>query len=359
MNLYVHIPFCWSKCGYCAFYSLPSPSDELIKRYMAKLLDELKAYEPPEAISTVYVGGGTPTLLTPDWLERLLAGLKRFEPVEFSVEANPETLDADKVAVLRHYITRISVGVQSFDPSRRELLGRTCTQTALERAMDLVAGAGFWHWNCDLIYAVPGQSRADWRTDLERAVATGCDHVSCYNLTAEEGARLAGSLAPCDDEADLMWRDAAECLAAGGMRRYEISNYARPGGECRHNLDVWRGGRLAGFGVAAAGFDGVRRQIEPASVEAWLADAYPELDELPWERRLDEIFAVNLRTADGWSQDLWERLPAHDPWEERMRRARAADHNTRSDFWDFSGGGIRLTEKGLLFWNDIAEEFVI
>ncbi|MBS1370861.1 MAG: coproporphyrinogen III oxidase family protein [Lentisphaeria bacterium] len=355
MNYYFHVPFCRSKCGYCAFYSEPSPPEEVQDAYLDRLERELAAFSPEGACETVYIGGGTPTLFDERRLERLFTmiahALTPAPGAEISIEANPETLTEAKTGLIRSFANRLSLGVQSFDPRLRETLGRDCPQRALEHALDLVAEARFPHWNCDLIYAVPGQSADAFRQDLGRAVPLGIDHLSCYNLTQEEGARLADSLIPDEDDAARMWDLAGGC----GLPRYEISNYAKPGGECRHNLNVWRGGLLCGFGPAAAGFDGVRRIIRPAPLEAWLRGEAPELDEIPPEKRLGEIFAVNLRTVRGWTPQLWAQVPNADPWERRLAAAERAAAETLPEWFDISPERITLSDSGLLFWNTVAE----
>ena len=355
MNYYFHVPFCRSKCGYCAFYSEAAPQEEFMDAYLARIERELEHFEPEEPCETIYLGGGTPTLFDERRLERLFAMITRIlappPDAEISIEANPETLTTAKVALLRSFANRLSLGVQSFDPQLRGTLGRDCSQAALERALDLVATAKFPHWNCDLIYAIPGQSCAAFRRDLDAAVALGVDHLSCYSLTPEEGARLADSLIPDEEESERMWKIASDC----GLPRYEISNYAKRGGECRHNRNVWRGGKLRGFGPSAAGFDGVRRSIEPASLAAWLRGDPPEIDEIPPEERLNEIFAVNLRTVRGWSRELWAGVPNADPWENRIAVARRAMAETFPEWFDISPERITLTNSGLLFWNSVAE----
>ena len=355
MNYYFHVPICRSKCGYCAFYSEPAPGEELLDAYLDRLEQELDSFKPQEPCETLYLGGGTPTLFDDRRLERLLAMITRTlappPDAEISIEANPETLTAAKVALLRSFANRLSLGVQSFDSRLRGTLGRDCSQAALERALDLVATAKFPHWNCDLIYAIPGQDGEAFRRDLYSAVALGIDHLSCYSLTPEEGARLADSLLPDEEESERMWKIANGC----GLTRYEISNYAKSGGECRHNLNVWRGGRLRGFGPSAAGFDGVRRTIEPASLAAWLRGDPPEVDEIPPEERLNEIFAVNLRTVRGWTPELWSGVPNADPWESRLAVAQRAAAETFPEWFDISPERITLTNSGLLFWNSVAE----
>lgn len=359
MNYYFHLPFCRSKCGYCAFYSVPSPTAELIDAYLDHLERQLESASPLPPVETIYLGGGTPTLLSLPQLERLFAILKRFlapdAECETSIEANPETLDEEKVALLRKNVTRISLGVQSFSAERRRILGRQCGDAALANAVDLIRRAGFPHWNIDLIYGIPGETPAMWRNDLVRAAECGVDHISCYSLTPEEGSRLGTSFAVDDDAALEMYEMIPATLAPYGIRRYEVSNYARVGSECRHNVNVWRGGLLRGFGPAAAGFDGRDRMIETPSLENWLAGAPPELDRIPHEQRLAEIFAVNLRTVAGWTPELWQKVPGADRWESRSAVVAKLMRDLPGSWWKFTPNCIKLSEEGLCFWNDIAE----
>ena len=359
VNYYFHLPFCHSKCGYCAFYSVPAPGVESINAYLDHLERQLEAATPLPPAETVYLGGGTPTLLSLSQLERLFDMLKCFiapgAECEISVEANPETLDEAKVELLRETVTRISLGVQSFSAERRRILGRRCSDDALATAIDLLRRAGFPHWNIDLIYGIPGETPEMWREDLRRAADCGVDHLSCYSLTPEEGSRLGASFAVDDDAALAMYETIPEALAPYGIRRYEISNYARPGAECRHNVNVWRGGLLRGFGPTAAGFDGRDRMTEAPTLEAWLAGVPPEFDRIPPERRLAEIFAVNLRTVEGWTPELWRSVPRADTWEERSSIVMKLKHDLPEAWWKITPKRIKLSAEGLCFWNDIAE----
>ena len=161
-----------------------------------------------------------------------------------------------------------------------------------------------------------------------------------------------------DDEREAaMFALAETTLRPYGIERYEISNYARPGAECRHNLNVWRGEKLAGFGPSAADFDGRSRHIEPASLDAWLNGTAPETDEIPWAQRLNEIFAVNLRTVAGWEKARWEALPGADRWEERLKIAEKVE-KICPGMLTIAPKRIKLSETGLLFWNDVAQEIL-
>ena len=360
MNYYIHVPFCASKCGYCVFYSETVCSEELFDRYLEKIFSGLSTAD--KAADTVYIGGGTPTVFDAARLERFLetvcSALKTGSHTEISIESNPETLTSEKVAILKRYVNRISTGVQSFFPEARNILGRKCSDLQLRKALALVAEAGFSHWNCDLIYAVPGRSVSDWEKEFDELAGYPVDHVSCYNLTPEEGARLYGTLDPAMDIAADLEKVTLERLEALDIHRYEVSNYARNGAECRHNINVWRGGLLKGFGPSAAGFDGHDRMSEAASLSRWLNGEPAEIDRIPHSRRLDEIFAVNLRTVAGWNRESWLAVPGADSWGDRLRKAGEVGKIMPGCF-EITGDVVKLTPEGLSFWDSVAEELLV
>ena len=356
MNYYFHVPFCRSKCGYCAFYSLPGAPPELMDAFLKHLE---QTFFPAAPAETVYIGGGTPTFLPAAQLERLLELIRtRLAPpagTEISCEANPETLDPEKVTLLRRHVSRISLGVQSFDPAVRGNIGRNCSGEALERALELVAAAGFPHWNMDLIFALPGQTPEAFFAGAERAIAAGADHISCYALTAEENAALR--LPENDDLAAEMMPDIARFMGEHGFPRYEISSFARPGAECRHNCNVWCGGVLEGVGPGACGFDGTDRWRNPL-LEPWLRGEGPERDVIAPAARLNEIFAVNLRTAAGWTEALWRQVPGADDWSARQELFRAVAASFDPKWFHHSSERIALTGDGMMFWNTVAGEII-
>jgi len=328
---------------------------------MDAYLDHLEEVIIPEKLSTLYIGGGTPTFLSGPQLSRLIKILREkftfTEDAELSIEANPESLDEKKVSCLREFFTRISLGVQSFNRDLRERIGRQCSDEALQMAVKLIREAKFRHWNCDLIYSLPDETPADWERDLHCAGETGADHISCYSLTPERTA-LLGQNFEVDDERELtMYNSAGKILSEYGMSRYEISNYAAPGARCCHNVNVWRGGLLRGYGPGAADFDGLDRHIAVESVDGWLDYAECRCDHITHEARLNEIFAVNLRTVDGWTPELWKMVPGADAWEKRLQiAAKAAAYFPGS--LQISASGIKLSADGLLFWNEIAAELL-
>lgn len=324
-------------------------------------LSRLESVIIPECLSTLYIGGGTPTMLDEDQLARfigILCDKFTFLPgCERSIEANPETLSEKKVNLLRSFFTRISLGIQSFDPELRKKIGRNCSCQALQTAIDLIKDADFPHWNCDLIYSLPDEKSADWERDLHLAAQTGADHISCYSLTPERSAILGREFSVDDEREAEMYLLSEKILLAYGIRRYEVSNYARAGAECQHNLSVWRGGLLRGYGPSAADFDGVDRHIEVESLEKWLNGDAPETDHIDHPARLNEIFAVNLRTVAGWSRELWSRVNGADKWENRLDIAGKAAE-IYPECLQITGNEIKLSPKGLLFWNEIAAELL-
>ena len=300
-------------------------------------------------------------MLSVPQLERLIAILQSrftFAPdAEISIEANPETLTEEKVALLRNFFTRISIGVQSFDSELRCRIGRKCSDFALHNALKLIREAEFPHWNCDLIYSLPDESSAQWENDLHLAAQTGADHISCYSLTPERSALLGMEFAEDDEREYEMFEIAEKVLSAYGINRYEISNYSRKGSECRHNMNVWRGGLLRGYGPSAADFDGVDRHIQVESLADWLAGEPPEVDHIGRNERLNEIFAVNLRTVSGWTIEQWNAVPNADDWADRLKIAQKAALKY-PDCLQITPNSIKLYPCGLLYWNDIAAELL-
>ena len=278
-SAYVHVPFCAHKCGYCDFASLAG-SDHLADRYLVALEREMAALGQPNEVETIFIGGGTPTRLTPEQLDRLLAAVRRWFPLtpggEWTVEANPGTLDAAKVDVLAEGgVNRVSLGAQSFQPDLLRALERNHSPDEVPRALDLIRPR-FDHWSFDLIFGVPGSTPDLWADDLKQALALGPDHLSCYGLVFEKGTALwkqerAGQVQPVDEEAErAMYEHTIDRLADAGLAMYEISNFARTGHESRHNLIYW--GNLAYFGVGlgAARYLGGTRSSNTRDLPAYL-----------------------------------------------------------------------------------------
>jgi oxygen-independent coproporphyrinogen-3 oxidase len=266
---YVHIPFCAHKCGYCDFASLAG-YDHLADRYLSALEREMTmTLGEPAVVETIYVGGGTPTRLEPAQLDRLMAMIARWFPLanegEWTVEANPGTLDVDKAEIMAAAgVNRMSLGAQSFRPNLLAALERNHAPEQVESAVELVRER-FGRWSLDLIFGIPGSTLADCQGDLARALNLGPSHLSCYGLVYEKGTSLwnqwqAGQVVPVDEESErAMYETVIDRLASAGLAMYEISNYARPGHQSRHNLVYWTNDAYFGVGLGAASYiDGVR-----------------------------------------------------------------------------------------------------
>jgi oxygen-independent coproporphyrinogen-3 oxidase len=313
---YVHVPFCAHHCGYCDF-AVAAGQDHLIELYLDALDLELQSLDVPRPVESLFIGGGTPTYLSPDQLRRLFESTNRWLPPtrqpswEFSVESTPESLTPEKVVVLAAAgITRVSIGVQSFHPRFLTALDRRHTIEHIAPAVDAVRSAGL-ALSLDLIFAAPGATLTDWREDLQSALAFSPDHVSTYGLTYEKGTplwkdRAAGRVrsVPEDDEL-AMYETAIDVLTAAGFEHYEISNFARPSRRCRHNERYWANDAYYGFGVGAARYVNGTRELNVRHtadyVKRVLAGDSPtfQSETLPPRDRAVETMAVQLRRCAG------------------------------------------------------------
>jgi oxygen-independent coproporphyrinogen-3 oxidase len=311
---YVHVPFCAHHCGYCDF-AVATGKDDQIDLYIDALAAELVRLGEPRPIETLFLGGGTPTYLSCAQLDRLLAELDRWLPrrpdPEFSVEANPGTLDADKVAVLAdHGVTRVSLGAQSFQRPALQVLERDHDPADVPRAVAAIRRR-IPQLALDLIFGVPGQTLAGWDADLRQALALAPDHVSTYGLTYEKGTRLwkqreRGQVRPLDEEAErAMYLCGIDALEAAGFEHYEISNFARPGRRCRHNLVYWANEPYCGFGMGAARYLNGRREVNTRDLHGYIRRALGDepttfqSEELTAEERARETLVIQLRRAEG------------------------------------------------------------
>ncbi len=337
-SLYVHIPYCDSKCPYCDFNSHAVsrwPED----RYVEALRREIQVAAGDDAwrggrIHTVFFGGGTPSLFSPASIASVLDEARSqwdFEAgAEITLEANPGTVDAAKMAgFVGAGINRVSFGVQSFQQKFLDLLGRIHDGPTAIRAVGDARRAGFENINVDLMFAVPGQSVDEWRADLQRAIDLGTVHVSAYNLTVEEGTafhamRRRGELRPLDESTQIAMYEVTErTFAAAGFERYEISNYARPGRACRHNLQYWRLQPYLGVGAGAhsLALDPARRWSDELGPESYMnavestGRAVAGFEMLESAQQRGEFVFLGLRCLDGIAADEFERrfgLPLTD-----------------------------------------------
>lgn len=337
--LYVHVPFCLKRCAYCDFYSHVLDPDQA-DRYLAALAVELdrRVEHIRRPAGSVFLGGGTPTSLGPDRLDKLLELLAPFAgpETEFSVEANPGTIDDDLVTVLAQGgVNRVNVGAQSFRDEHLAVLGRIHTAGQIGRAVERLRAAGIDNIGLDLIYAVPGQSLASWEDSLRQAIALGPAHVSCYALSYPEGTALAadlsaGRVAEMDEDRQRTCYDrAVELLTADGLEHYEISNFARPGRRCRHNLTYWHNRTYVGVGPGAASYLAGVRETNLPDLDAWLRALLGgrrpprEGERLTGRARLAETLMLGLRLIEGVDRRAFRRRFDADPveaFEDAFRR---------------------------------------
>ena len=287
LGLYVHVPFCATTCDFCAFYQTV-PKADAIPRYLVAVEAEAKLVEwtyganvGPRRVDTAFWGGGTPGLLLARQMEqlgRMMLSHCGGTPVEWSVEMAPATVTADRLAVLKSLgVTRISLGVQSFREDLLEALGRQHSPKQVYRAYDLIRQAGFASVNLDLMFALPGQTETEWRADLDEAMRLAPDHLSTYCLTFEEDTALwvklsQGKVKLDVDKEAVFYSRTWEYLAEAGFAQYEVSNFSRPGHQCRHNLNTWRMEEWVGLGPSAASQHAGWRSSNPPDLRQWHED---------------------------------------------------------------------------------------
>jgi oxygen-independent coproporphyrinogen-3 oxidase len=393
LGIYVHIPFCVRKCYYCDFNAGPA-SQAARERYVVALCCEIlygcrrrghstgddgrrrseeARFEPiRKRVDTIFFGGGTPSELATEQLERIVWALREAfavdEEVEWTLEANPGTVTPASLAAIRAMgFNRISVGVQSFHDHHLQRLGRIHSAAEAEDAFRWAREASFASRNLDLIFGLPHQTAAEWERDLERAIALKAEHLSLYGLTIEKGTlfgRMHAAdqlLLPDEDLSAQMYEHALDRLAEAGYEQYEISNWALPGHRCRHNMRYWRNEPSLGFGVSAASYmDGVRwknvadwnRYEERATAGL---SCIAEEERLEEERAAGEAVMLALRTRDG--ADLRSLSTAYSCDLDRQF-APAISRMKEYGLLEEADGRLRLTRPGLLVADRVLCEFV-
>jgi len=353
-GVYVHIPFCAQRCDYCDFATWTDRA-HLVEAYVhACVADAGRRYardDHPPATS-VFFGGGTPSLLDADLLLRILDAVPRTDEAEVTVECNPDSVDASKLAAYRRGgVTRLSFGVQSMVPHVLRALGRTHDPANVTRAVAAAREAGFGTFNLDLIYGAAGEAFDDWRRTLDLALALEPPHVSCYALTVEAGTRLAVRVAsgetasPDDDDQARKYEVADDTLAAAGLGWYEISNWARPGHECRHNLLYWSGGDYLGIGCAAHGSVDGSRWWTVRTPERYMAALRNGRDPAAGSEVLEPSAAAGERLMLA----LRTRTGAEVPPAARV----VGDDAAAAGLATWSGGRLVLTRQGRLLASDL------
>ena len=367
LGVYVHIPFCKSKCDYCDFYSLAG-REEQMDRYQKALLSHIAETAPiaQVPVDTIYFGGGTPSLYGEKRLKEILAALKKQLPVdkdaEITLEANPDSVDLRALRRLRKAgFNRISLGMQSASPEELAAVHRPHTVQQTDQAVTMAKKAGFKNLSLDLIYGLPGQTEESWRATVEHALSLIPQHLSCYGLKVEEGTPLArrveaGEVLPDDDtQADrYLWTVGR--LERAGFAQYEISNFAKPGHESRHNLRYWLTRPYIGFGPGAHSDFGGRRYSFVRDLDAYIRGVLEggsilDSEELiPRQERCGEYLMLRLRTALGIEEWEYRRDYFMDfaPLERRLEEFQAQGWAEKT-----AEGRWRFTPKGFLVSNQL------
>lgn len=371
-GLYLHVPFCQSRCVYCDFYSTTCGPAER-GRYVDALCRELEARAdevPGRRLATVYLGGGTPSQLSPAELERVFSAVGRLfrlaPDAEVTLEANPDDLTPAYVDALRALpVNRVSLGVQTFCDARLRLLYRRHTGREAVEAVERLAAVGFDNLSVDLIYGLPGQTLDEWDDDLVRALALPVCHLSAYALIYEEGTALwrmrqRGEVREADDELSLaMFERLMNRAAAAGFDHYEISNFARPGRQARHNSSYWTSTPYVGCGPGAHSFDGRstrRRNLPDLAAYTALSPRVPmEEEHLTPDEQFNDYILTALRTADGLSLDA---LGVRFGLGVRAEVERTARRHVEGGRLSLADGRLRLTRRGLFVSDDVMSDFM-
>ncbi len=367
--MYVHVPFCASTCDFCAFYQT-KPTAGAVDRFLTGIADEAKLVNWARPVTTVFWGGGTPGLLAPRDLARL-AEIVRARcggvPQEWTVELAPASVTPERLAVLKEAgVTRVSMGVQSFQPALLDGLGRQHTLEQIYRAYDHVRAAAFPSVNLDLMFALPGQTEAEWAADVREAVRLAPDHLSTYCLTFEEDTalwvKLSQGRVKLDPEHEARLYEATWAqLAAAGYAQYEVSNFARPGHACRHNLNTWHMNEWVGLGPSAASQHDGWRGGNIADLEKWLA--HLARGERVTEDRVaatpallaEDALIFGLRMNAGVDVAVWQARCPDTPWpavETLLARCVAEGLAVRE------GSRVRLTDRGRLLADSVGVEMM-
>ncbi len=354
-GVYLSYPFCAQKCTYCNFASGVFPR-ALEARYLPALAEEIRAHEWQWRPETVYLGGGTPSTIEPGDLRRLLDLIPGRPWAEATMEAAPGGITAEMArAWVEAGINRVSLGVQSFVEPEIRRTGRKHTAEMVEREVKVLRDAGISSCNIDLIAGLSGQTEAGWKHSLDWIGRIAPDHVSVYMLEVDDDSRLGREMllggvrygaadTPSEEQTAWFYEIAVERLAALGIRRYEISNFATPGRESRHNLKYWKLEPYAGFGADAHSFDGRVRRQNPESVEEYLSGR----TEPPAEAHDDEKFFVGLRLMAGVR-------PTSEEW---LRFEQPIRRFVDAGLLEAADGMLRLTGRGVLLSNEVFQEFL-
>lgn len=370
LELYVHIPFCVRKCQYCDFLS--GPSDEETKdRYIEALLKEIRAAEHTEdyEIVSVFIGGGTPSALKAEAIASIMRTLQEqfffCEDAEVTIEANPGTVDLEKLTIYRNVgINRLSLGLQSTDAEELKLLGRIHSYEEFLKSYEWARKAGFSNINIDLMFAIPGQTGEAWRQHLYQVAELNPEHISAYSLIIEEGTPFAEQNLdlPDEDTEYQMYEDTAEILERYGYRQYEISNYAKQGYMCRHNAGYWQRLEYLGFGLGASSLYGGMRFSNTHQMQEYLKESRnpdqirKDVTVLSRNERIEEFMFLGFRMTEGISEKKFEEnfdVRLMDVYGDILQKYE------ETGFMEHIETKWRLTRKGIHVSNHILADFLL
>lgn len=371
-GIYIHIPFCKKRCIYCDFYS--TTDNRLMDTYIDVVCEELQhriGEIGKENVSTIYIGGGTPSQLSIALLERLIFFLKQnviFDKIEeFTIEVNPDDVTSDYMKSCKAMgINRVSMGVQSFVDCELEAINRRHTAQQALYAVDVLKKAGFFNISIDLIYGLPMQTLESWQYSIEKAIELDVAHISCYNLSYEEGTLLTkkrdcGEIEECSEEVCVkMYDSLIEKLSEAGYEHYEISNFAKHGKYSRHNSNYWNLTPYLGVGASAHSFDGKVRRYNPASIHDYMEKvkafgvAYEEENETEWEK-FNEYIMINLRTKWGVDERMVEDMFGE---EYKLHLIIYSKKFIESGELKYSDGVLTLSEKGIMLSDYVIRELM-
>ena len=371
-GIYIHIPFCKQRCTYCAFYS--TTLYNIRERYVEALCQELvmrKEYAGSETVETIYLGGGTPSTLSMEQLKMIcdtIHATYRISPTpEITIECNPDDLTPEFLAQLKELpFNRISMGVQSFNDTQLKRLGRRHNAVKACKAVKNARDAGYGNISIDLIFALPGSTITEWEHDLDCAIALQPNHISAYNLTYEEGTPMhraleRGDFAELSEEENIeQFQMLIAKLKEAGYRHYEISNFAKPGCESRHNSSYWNDTPYIGCGAAAHSYDGTSRQWNIADIQEYIKGMESgehnfEIEQLTEEERYNDTILTRLRTSKGIPLE-WIREKFSDRLNRHMQRA--AENEIALGNLKEENGSLSLTEKGIFISDAVIRELI-
>lgn len=374
-SVYLHIPFCSHKCHYCDFTAYVVDGQP-VDRYIDALANEMRIATqetPPPEIETIFVGGGTPTILNPEQMKRFLYSIRTFFPnwseqMEFTMEANPGTVTKELLQIMKAGgVNRLSFGAQTFDDDLLKGIGRIHDAEEIIKSFYLAREVGFSNISLDLMFGLPKQTVGDVEDALKRALQLAPEHFSCYSLKVEEGTLFhhlyeRNQLPLADEEEELaMYQLIREVLPSHGYQQYEVSNFARPGKESKHNSTYWKNNRYYGLGAGAHGYIGTQRHANVRGITPYLESLeqnrlpIASIHEVSQEEEQENFMILGLRLMEGIERSEFQRrygAAVEEVYKEEIEKLE------QQEFIKVTENRIFLTERGLLYGNNVFAEFI-